>query len=241
MAVEARRGCGYRKVGGIYLVTDGGGMPCDRLPIPLTVCPTCNHGIKQSRGWTWLDVAELVGGVHPSCMDEFPCPLCMATAEMGKAGLLWVGEKFYKTPADFAAEANRLGVSRRISAVPREFKVGETWVLLAHPKTVRCEPCHGSGVVPGELASAEVKDFVPCQACSGSGKAPGIFHVVRPRRLEIIVTESQSKDAEYMESLAKRNLTPVVVPDNDKDHQGTVYDHDEDEEEEAATKTASAH
>lgn len=35
MAVEARRGCGYRKAGGLYLVASGMGSPCHRLPIPL--------------------------------------------------------------------------------------------------------------------------------------------------------------------------------------------------------------
>lgn len=30
MACEPKRGCGYRKVGGIYLVGGGIGVPCDR-------------------------------------------------------------------------------------------------------------------------------------------------------------------------------------------------------------------
>ena len=35
MAIEAPRGCGYRKVGGLYMC--GGGIPihCDRLPYEL--------------------------------------------------------------------------------------------------------------------------------------------------------------------------------------------------------------
>lgn len=59
MAIEARRGCGYRKVGGIYLVGGGIGVPCDRLPYPLTVCPCCSQGVKQGRGWTWVTVGKL--------------------------------------------------------------------------------------------------------------------------------------------------------------------------------------
>ena len=54
MAVEARRGCGYRKVGGLYLMGGTGGMPCCKMPIPLHVCPTCHGGIKQTRGWSWI-------------------------------------------------------------------------------------------------------------------------------------------------------------------------------------------
>jgi hypothetical protein len=52
-------------------------------------------------------------------------------------GLLWCGEKFYKTPQDWMREARLQGVSRRISTVPNDFVVGETWVLMAHPKAVR--------------------------------------------------------------------------------------------------------
>src|SRR5207302_7622776 len=55
VAVEAKRGCGYRKIGGLYFVGGGRGVACDRLPIPLDICPTCGHGIKQTRGFTWVD------------------------------------------------------------------------------------------------------------------------------------------------------------------------------------------
>lgn len=219
MAVEAKRGCGYRKVGGIYLVTDSDGQPCDRLPLAITICPTCGHGIKQSRGWTWIDVAAFVGGVHPDCEDQFPCPLCMDTGNMGKVGLLWIGEKFYKTPRDFAREARQLGISRRIPAVPREFEAGKTWVMLAHPRAIECSSCTGTGVNAGER----------CAECDATGKVAGVFYIFRPQRLEVIVTESQTQDPDYMESLAKRGLVPVIVPDNDRDHQGSVYDKDEAE------------
>lgn len=218
MAIEARRACGHRKVGGLYLVSNGSAIACDRLPYPLIVCPCCSAGFKQSRGWTWVDVSLLVGGIHRGCEDEFPCPLCMATPNLGRAGMLWIGERFYKTPADFNREADRLGISRRIGAVPRGFRPGETWVLLAHPKTT-CARCVGAGL----------KDFERCTACEGTGKAPGIFRLFRPERVEKIITESQSKDEVFMFGLGP-HLTPVIVPDNDRDHQGTVYDDDSDEE-----------
>ena len=90
MAVEAKRGCGYRKVGGLYMVGGGVGIPCDRLPFELTVCSCCGQGIKQARGWTWVDVAKLFQGVHLGCTETGGrlCPLCDAPETMGRAGLL---------------------------------------------------------------------------------------------------------------------------------------------------------
>lgn len=224
MAIEAKRGCGYRKVGGIYLVAGGLGVPCDRLPFPLTVCPTCSAGIKQARGWTWVDLAALTGGLHEPCSDYPGCIMCAGRDDAHRAGLLWIGERFYKTPADFAHEAALLGVSRRISTVPKELKIGETWVLLAHPKAVP--------------AAAQVNAGLPLEAdeaivSTAPRPTPGIFRAFRPERIEVLVTESQSKDEDYMAKLAKRGLTPVVVPDNDKDHQGTVYDAEDESEEES--------
>lgn len=230
MSVEARRGCGYRKVGGLYLVSGGAGTPCDRLPIHLDVCPCCHAGFKQSRGWTWIDVALLVGGVHQNCADQTPCPLCMATSDMGKAGLLWIGEKFYKTPADFASEGHALGISRRIHAIPRGFKVGETWVLLAHPKTVTCSECHGAGAVSADNTVSGWEDG-KCPKCKGEGKLPGIFCVWRPSRIEKLFKESE-RESDAVKDAIEKGITPVFVPDDDKDHMGTVYDKAEEAEEE---------
>ena len=57
---ESERGCGFRKKGGLYLVSEGLAAPCGKLPIPLTVCPVCGQGIKPSRGWTWINGKKLV-------------------------------------------------------------------------------------------------------------------------------------------------------------------------------------
>jgi hypothetical protein len=227
MSVEPRRGCGFRKVGGLYLVSGGRGVFCDRLPIALDVCPTCSHGIKQSRGWTWVDTAALVGGVHPQCEDTFACPLCMAPQDLGRSGLLWIGEKFYKSPLDFDREAAALGVSRRIAAIPRGFKVGEKWILLAHPKAVmqmqRCECGHS-------YADHFHNGFGPCGVCPAdkctlfqAALTPGIFKVWRPERIEKILAESQRGSAEALE-LIEKGITLVFVPDDDPDHRGSAHD-----------------
>jgi hypothetical protein len=210
MASEPKRGCGYRKVGGKYLVGGGVAVACDRLPLELSVCPCCHAGIKQSRGWTWVNVAMLVGGIHPNCLDDFPCPLCMETSKMGNAGLLWIGEKFYPTPQDFDREGAQMGFSRRISAIPRDFKVGETWVLLAHRKTFKTIEPDENGVLRDTFK-------------------PGIFKVWRPTRIEQLCKESD-RNSEMVAELIKRGITPVFVPDDDKDHQGSVHDKQEEKE-----------
>lgn len=213
MAVEPKRGCGYRKVGGLYLVSGSGGMPCCKLPVPLTVCPTCNGGIKQSRGWTWINPQPFLKGVclidDPRCVAENP-------AALGEhVGLLWIGERFYPTPAHFQNEAAKLGISRRIAAIPRGFEVGKHWIFFAHPKAI---------AVPDEEADKSLE-----AGMFHVKFGPGIFRIFLPERIEKIVTQSQSEDEAEMAKLRERGITPVIVPDDDRDHQGSVYD-DEIEE-----------
>lgn len=220
MAVEARRGCGYRKVGGIYLVGGGVGMECCKLPILLTVCPCCGNGIKQSRGWQWIDPKPWIAG---SCTEgggrALICPLAGGAGTLGdKVGLLWIGTQFYPTPEHFVRESASMGISRRIKSVPRGFVVGESWVFLAHPKV---RPY--TEQVPASDSDPAVTETVQ------KWKA-GVFRIFKPTALEIIITTSQSQDPDFMADLAKRKLTPVVVPDDDKDHQGSVYDSDDAEE-----------
>ncbi len=205
MAIESKRGCGYRKVGGLYIMGGGVLRRCGRLPLPLKVCQACGGGIKQTRGWTWIDPSKLFAGIpcesRPhECID---CPLGEIT-ELSKAGLLWIGKSFYPTPRHFLQEANTMGVCRRIGAIPKGFELGKTWVFLAHPETM-----------PGENEAGD------------SVMIAGVFRTFQPDRIEKVITETQSKDGEEMEKLKKRGITPFIVPDGDKDHQGTVYDKSE--------------
>lgn len=208
MAIEPRRGCGYRKVGGLYLCSDNAGGPCCRLPLLLTVCPTCNAGIKQTRTFQWIDPRPWFadGACTASKGQELHCPV--ARGGLGeRVGLMWVGEQFYKTPAHFQREAMDLGISRRIAGVPRGLELGVTWVLLCHPKV-----CSALDVETGKLVWT-----------------PGIFRIMRPTRIDKIVLASEAADAAAMAKLTEAGITPVVVPDDDKDHQGSVYDREDDE------------
>lgn len=182
---EARRGCGYRKAGGLYLVSGGYGRHCGALPIELSVCPTCHAGIKPARGWTWVNLAALAavrGCSQTNCGD---CPI--ADALIQDVGLLWVGEKFYPTSQSFREEANRLGISRRITAIPRKFKIGETWVALAHRKAIEALP---------------------------EPKA-GIFHLFKPVAIEYVVQHDDPE--EKLQKLVDRGLSLVkVIPMEDQ-------------------------
>jgi len=95
--------------------------------------------------------------------------------------LIWVGGKFYSTKS-FLNEAVKMGISRRISVVPKDFVLGETWVLLAHRET----PIEGH---------EETK--------------PAIFSVFRPERIEYIVKPDDPE--EKLERLEKRGITLVDV------------------------------
>lgn len=221
MAVEPKRGCGYRKVNGLYIVGGGVGAPCDRLPFALTVCTCCGQGVKQALGWTWIDVAKFFNGKHVIVGDGYDnlmecgdmnglCPLCSHPESMGKAGLLWIGEKFYKTPDAFVKEGVSMGFSRRIRAIPHGFKIGETWVMLAHSKAI---PETRRSVAGGWAGSED--EVIPAK--------PGIFYAWKPQRIEKIVLES-TRGTEEIAALEKRGILPVFVPDNDPDHQGNVHD-----------------
>ena len=200
MAVEAKRGCGYRKVGGLYVVGPSQGRDCCKLPIPLHVCPVCAQGIKQTRGWSWIDPRPWL---KEGCTLHRFCPADLDNGQLGeRVGLLWIGRAFYPTPETFLHEAKLHGVSRRIAALPRGFKLGEHWVFLAHPEAIWIE----------------------------EHKGPAIFSIFKPTAFEKIVTQTQANDTELMDGLTARGITPVAVPDDDKDHQGTVYDEAEDAE-----------
>jgi hypothetical protein len=204
-SVEEPRGCGYRKEGGTYLVAPPAEeMSCGRFPLTLTRCPCCDQGIKPSRGWTWLNLELLLQGTK--CVSKkakcSECPISDTNIKtIGKVGLLWVGEKFYTTPHEFNDEAARMGVSRRISQIPRDFKIGETWVAFAHRKGVS-KPC---------ACVSEAPSSKGCDECGGELQVytPSIFKIWRPTAIEYIVSGKESE--ENLEALVNRGFSLVRV------------------------------
>lgn len=207
---EARRGCGFRKGGGLYLVTDGIGVTCDALPIPTEVCPACGHGIKPSRGWTWIDPDLMLSEYlrpHGPKLHSQQCPLSDKGRLGERCGLLWIGEGFYPTPQDWILEGMQMGFSRRISGVPRGFEIGQTWVLAGHRKAVEDGYVTGDGQhfdSLNELLSAD-----PESDQIDPVFKPGIFHVWRPTRIEYVVKGTETE--KELEALEKRGIEPVKV------------------------------
>lgn len=106
---------------------------------------------------------------------------------VGQCGLIWIGETHYPTIGHFNREAERMGISRRIPAVPKGFVVGETVVLLAHRKAII-----------GEIEMGKEVEY-----------SPGIFRIFKPDRIERVVTGDESDDE--IDAMIRRGLTPVIV------------------------------
>lgn len=210
---EQARGCGYRKEGGIYLVCDGEGRDCQRMPIPLTVCPTCSQGIKPARGWSWIEsgpileanpcrkvVDNLAVVGKPQSPRGLSCADCPMGSQMGRVGLLWVGTKYYATPTDFLREASKQGISRRIPAIPQGFKLGEHWVWLAHREAIPAVHEH-------HCASRNPDTNEECD-CEAEPTA-AVFQVFKPSRIEYVVRPDDDDDK--LDRLVKHDVTLVKI------------------------------
>lgn len=231
---EAARGCGVRKPGGLYLIAGELSEPCPRLPLPVESCPHCGQGIKPARGWTWVIPATLFPATrHGTVGHNAVCPLGLPSEDRLKemaphldtpieqyhrtgvrAGLIWVGEQFYKTPEAFMAEAAAMGVSRRIKAVPRGFELGQ-WVYLGHRRAVdrsrylTAEEVD-SGWHPEDGAIISSPDDALRVVPDGNARyAPGVITLFQPTAIEYVVKGTETDDE--LEDLRKRGIEPVQV------------------------------
>jgi len=214
MAVEQKRGCGYRKVGGSYLCGEYIHCSCDRLPLPLNTCPVCGQGIKVSRGFTEINPFPL-WRMHQDCKDILrPCHVCDPLNQ--PAYIMLVGEKYYKTPEDFMREGRELGISKRIPFIPKDLELGKTVIYLAHPKAVEVRQGVALQQAMSILEESETKQPRLLET-EKVEKALGIFTAFIPQRVEKLIWESELTDKKR-EELEKRRITPVPIPDGDKDH-----------------------
>lgn len=195
MACEAKRGCGFRKVGGIYLVAGGAWASCDRLPLEVFACPVCGEGVHFPRSPRKVDPKRLFGQHYElaGCTCPDTCQVCNPQEEV--AYLLGVGAQY--TPESFMLEAQAMGVSKRVPAVPKELVLGKTWVYLVHRKAIE------TGERDPETGKMKYK--------------MAIFAAFVPKAVEMPVWESELTE-ERKAALEKRGITPVPVKDGDKDH-----------------------
>lgn len=214
MAQEEKRGCGFRKVGGMYLCGEYISVPCDRLPYPLDICPVCGAGIKVSRGFTKINPLRLFG-YHQPCEDKIrPCFMCDPTEE--PAFIMGVGERYYRTPGEFQEEAHRLGVSKRIPFIPKDLEIGKTIIYLAHPKA--CQVRESAALQQAMAIAGGQETKQPRLVDSEKVEHRlGIFSTFIPHRVEKLIWEHDATPEEQ-EKLDKRGITPVVVKDGDMDH-----------------------
>jgi len=191
---DVKRGCGWRKPGGLYLIGFGHAEPCHLLPIPVEACPCCGNGIKFSRGITWIDAQvflkdKCLKSPGPKDFRRHCCICSFCSPDSDTYGLMWVGEKYY-TPESFIAEADKYGVCKRIPFYPKKLilesegdEFDESFVMLAHIK-----------------------------ACNGK---PGIFYGFSPIRVEKVITRSMATKEE-ISNLIKRGIEPFIVEDDDR-------------------------
>jgi len=199
MAVEQKRGCGYRKVGGLYLVGGNVGDPCDRLPMAIIPCPTCGEEPRFNRAMSKINPLRIFG-LHEeqeACTDMVPGnydPICSPS---DVAYLMWVGKEY--TPTTFMVEARQMGVSKRVHQIPKDFQLGIDWVWLAKLQLIPSE---------GKTLALDSNE---------RGYGAGIFSIFKPSAIEKIITESQATAGE-VETLKEQGIVAVVVPDDDPDH-----------------------
>jgi hypothetical protein len=212
MPAESERGCGYRKVGSLYLVGSGG-MPsvCDSLPMKLEPCPHCGFEIPRHEGFMWVSkqyfippARNHVSSAARECSCPPTCPMCYPTFNtLPKYGLMWVGTKFY-TPESFVKEGLARGISKKISEIPKGLVMGRTWVMLAYRKVPFSQ----------QFKWAEIQEEPVYK--------PAIFYGFKPERVELPLWKDEAT-AEQIRELEEQGITPVIfekTPENLKAHQG---------------------
>lgn len=241
MAVESKRGCGFRKAGGTYIVGPSLSAPCGLFPIPINPCPHCGHSVKFTQAITRIEPREVLGPLPAAitaecCPGAETCSSCPvgwkgAARHADEACLIWIGRASY-TPAEFLAEASSQGISRRIpEVIPRWVKPGETWIFMAHIDGVDVGPCVGTRNIGGAVVMCD-KGFYNykdtkgnekarrCTDCRGTGRetAPGVISIFQAERIERIIDDTTPEEERKAILEKDDRLTLVEVPHDDPDH-----------------------
>jgi hypothetical protein len=241
MAIEPERECGYREVGGLYLVSGGGGFTCDRLPLPIEACVTCgeeprfNRGIakiRPSNRWA-VHTVELVPETNTSEAVATECPDLKALG-------VWA-EPISPSEVDRIRERiEEVRFSDPVCLPPERAWI--MWVGDDYTPESFASEAERLGVSkrlpPGGLPSDFVmgEDWVllaklhvvppvivqerldgePVEVPDPKDYGPGVFFAFQPNAVEKIVTDKVSEDE--LAELRDAGIEPVVVPSADDDH-----------------------
>lgn len=220
---EPQRGCGHRKVGGLYLVCDGIAVACDGLPLKIEPCECCgfeptfsrniqrlNYQYVKARSIEkhWNDTPEkakpdlqMWKDRQKLCTCGDSCPICHAEEQAGtkalkpiQYGLMHVGKTYY-TPQSFIKEAMSMGISKRIPDIPSWLVLNKTWILLVHDEV--------PDITLEELKKNNFQMKEP-------KKHRAIFYAFRPQRIELLLWKNQYVDDTILE-LEKRGITVKLI------------------------------
>ena len=183
-----KRGCGFRSPG-LYLFGTGIAASCDRLPLKIPICPCCGETVRQLRSVRMFNPDKMFGKHNKhttdpyndrikTCGCDLGCPVCHPPQ---KAGLMWIGERYYPTPRDFIKEALVAGVSKRVPVVPKELKIGN-WVFLAHPN--------------GNELDID--------------RPERIIYAFMLKEVQQVLTPIQAEDSKFVEKVLQRGYVPVI-------------------------------
>ncbi len=192
--LRQERGCGYPQIGGTYLFGGIGiSLVCDRLPLEIGVCNCCGETIRFFRGIQQINPLAL-WGVHDGSECTCPpiCPLCHPEKHEAPCFFMWVGQDY--SMKSFAKEAFEMGVSKRISVIPKDLEIGKSWIFLGK-----------TGIITETDLGYDAKK-------GKTIKANGVFYAFKVTQIQYWIAESDATE-EKLKELKDRGITPVIVPE----------------------------
>lgn len=134
-----KRGCGWPKEGGFYVMGGGKPLVCFALPVTLVPCECCNQMPKFARCPTPV-TAEYIKNLFYGKDGEFCGPTCHACVSGKRYWISWVGSDY--TTETFCREVNVQGMSRRIPpSFAKLIQPGDVFANVKGGEIINMIPC----------------------------------------------------------------------------------------------------